>query len=104
MANKKAKKIKRRQLTCKVAIEISRSEFSLIIVDKKDDGRSEVRGYRSQWLQQAAGLNHEQGGRGARSSIGTYRGTAIPRGGIRTSSAFERLLCDACDRRRNGKK
>lgn len=61
MLNKKAKKIKRRQLNCKVAIEISRSEFSLVIVEKNDDGPGEVRGYRSQWLQQAPGLNHEQG-------------------------------------------
>lgn len=61
MANKKAKKIKRRQLACRVAIEISRSEFSLVIVDKKEDGRSEVRGYRSQWLRHAPGLNHEEG-------------------------------------------
>jgi Tfp pilus assembly protein PilN len=61
MVSKKPKKIKRRQLACKVAIEISHSELSLIIVDKKEDGAVHVRGYRTQWLQQAPSLNHGQG-------------------------------------------
>jgi hypothetical protein len=61
MVGKKPKKIKRRQLACKVAIEISHSEFRVIVVDKKENGRCEVRGYRSQWLHQGPGLHHEQG-------------------------------------------
>jgi hypothetical protein len=61
MATKKTKKIKRRELTCTVAISVSFSDLSMVIVDKKPDGECQVRGYRAQWLQQAPGLNHEQG-------------------------------------------
>lgn len=33
----------------------------MVILDKKPDGTCYVRGYRSQWLKQAPGLNHDQG-------------------------------------------
>ena len=61
MATKKNKKIKCRPLSCTVGISISHSDLSMVIVDKQPDGACSVRGYRSQWLHQAPGLNHEAG-------------------------------------------
>lgn len=61
MASKRTKKIKRRQLTCQVAIEVSHSELSVVIVDRQPEGVCKVRGYRSQWLQQATGLKSDAG-------------------------------------------
>ncbi len=61
MATKKSKKVKRRQLSCTVAIEVSHSELSLVVVDKTPEGTCAVRGYRSQWLHQAPNLNHDRG-------------------------------------------
>jgi hypothetical protein len=61
MAIKRSKKSKRRQLSRTVAISISHSELSMVIVDKQPGGVCSVRGYRSHWLQQATGLTQEQG-------------------------------------------
>jgi hypothetical protein len=61
MAARKTKSIKRRQLPCTVAIEISHSEVSLVVVDRQADGGCQVRGYRAQWLNDSPGLTHERG-------------------------------------------
>jgi hypothetical protein len=58
---RKTKKVKQRQLPCTVAVEISREELAMIIVEQKAGGAREVRGRRSRWLRDAASLQCEQG-------------------------------------------
>jgi hypothetical protein len=59
---RKQKKLKRRPLACSVAVEISREQLTMVIVDKKkEDQPREVRAFRSRWLRESASLNSEQG-------------------------------------------
>lgn len=62
MGNKKARKTKRRQLSCQIAIEVSQSGLSVVVIDPQTNGVCQVRGYRSQWIQQDLNL---ASGRGA---------------------------------------
>ena len=61
MRIRKTKKVKQRELPCTVAIEISREELTMIIVDNKGEKERAVRGHRRTWLRDATSLHTEQG-------------------------------------------
>lgn len=61
MGKKSHKKVKRRQLPCTVAVEISRDELVMVIVEPKPDESREVRGYRVCWRHESTGLDSDGG-------------------------------------------